>query len=190
MRGARVRAFWHGLVSPGRIRSQAALVLFALAATWNCSSATEIVNPPDPLKPVSVKKDKEEADPDIALALRMERAFQKVAAKVRPSAVSVSVVARGGSWREEFQRLQEQGGGGLDRHSAGSGVVIDTSGKILTNEHVVRGADEIKVTLSDGTVFAAEIAGADPRSDLAVLRPIKPLDRELVPVELADSDDV
>jgi serine protease Do len=52
----------------------------------------------------------------------------------------------------------------------GSGVIIDPTGYILTNEHVVDGADKITVTLSDGREFKGEIKGQDERSDLAVIK--------------------
>ncbi len=52
----------------------------------------------------------------------------------------------------------------------GSGVIIDPDGNILTNEHVIRDADKITVTLPDGRVFKGEVKGTDPRSDLAVIK--------------------
>lgn len=52
----------------------------------------------------------------------------------------------------------------------GSGVIIDRDGFILTNEHVVSGADKITVTLPDGREFKAEVKGTDKRSDLAVIK--------------------
>ncbi|MFT5040289.1 MAG: serine protease Do [Hyphomicrobiaceae bacterium] len=54
--------------------------------------------------------------------------------------------------------------------SLGSGVIVSAEGVILTNEHVVTEADEIKVTLSDGREFDAEFVGADPSSDIGVIR--------------------
>jgi serine protease Do len=54
--------------------------------------------------------------------------------------------------------------------SLGSGVIIDSRGFILTNEHVVQGASAIRVTLADEREFAAKLIGADPPSDLSVLR--------------------
>ena len=68
--------------------------------------------------------------------------------------------------------------------SLGTGVVIDDEGHVLTNEHVLAGATEIEVTLSDGRRFEATLVGADPGTDLAVVRiqsdepvPIAPLGR-------------
>lgn len=55
-------------------------------------------------------------------------------------------------------------------NSLGSGVIVDPRGYIVTNNHVVADADEIKVVLSDGTDLDAEVVGTDPESDVAVLR--------------------
>jgi serine peptidase DegS len=58
--------------------------------------------------------------------------------------------------------------------SLGSGVIVDSAGHIVTNFHVVQGADEIRVQLADGRVATPEIVGKDPDTDLAILRvPIK-----------------
>ena len=62
--------------------------------------------------------------------------------------------------------------------SLGSGFIIDSSGKIITNNHVIAEADEIKVRLQDETEFKAKILGRDPKTDLAVLR-IEPGQRKL-----------
>jgi serine protease Do len=67
----------------------------------------------------------------------------------------------------------------------GSGVIIDSEGYILTNEHVVGNADKISVTLSDGRAFKGQVKGLDPRSDLAV---IKINARNLPFIRLGDSD--
>ncbi len=56
------------------------------------------------------------------------------------------------------------------REGVGSGVIVDSSGIILTNNHVVAGADEVVVELADGREFKAEDVKTDPTSDLAVVR--------------------
>lgn len=70
--------------------------------------------------------------------------------------------------------------------SLGSGVIVDDEGLVLTNNHVVDGADEIKVTLADNREFDAELIGADPQSDVAVVR-IKGNPSGLVPLRFGDS---
>jgi Do/DeqQ family serine protease len=70
----------------------------------------------------------------------------------------------------------DQDDGGLDQsrrrtsQSLGSGVLVDPSGLIVTNQHVIEGMTEVKVALADKREFAAEIVLRDPRTDLAVLR--------------------
>jgi len=69
----------------------------------------------------------------------------------------------------------------------GSGFIIDKAGIIVTNNHVIEGADEITVIMSDQTKFTAELLGRDPKADLAVLK-IEPGQTELTAVQWADSD--
>jgi len=70
--------------------------------------------------------------------------------------------------------------------SLGSGFIIDPSGIIVTNNHVIEGADEINVVLQDNTTLRATLVGTDPRTDLAVLR-VTP-ERPLPSVSFGDSD--
>jgi serine protease Do len=70
--------------------------------------------------------------------------------------------------------------------SLGSGFIIDPSGIVVTNNHVIDGADEINVVLQDNTTLRAELLGADPRTDLAVLR-VRP-ESPLPAVTFGDSD--
>ena len=87
--------------------------------------------------------------------------------KVTPSVVSISARAGGG------QAAGFGGGQGLGgaSQSSGSGVVVDAAqGYVLTNHHVVRGADAIEVALQDGRTVPARVLGSDPDTDIAVLR--------------------
>jgi len=73
------------------------------------------------------------------------------------------------------------------QEGVGSGVIATKDGYILTNNHVVDGADEVKVTLQDGREFTAKVIGRDPKSDVAVLK----IDaKDLPSVPMADSDKV
>jgi serine protease Do len=71
--------------------------------------------------------------------------------------------------------------------SLGTGVIIDEHGHVLTNEHVLAGATETRITLSDGREFACEIVGTDPDNDLGVLRILS--EEKLPTAPLGDSDD-
>ncbi|MEX2601436.1 MAG: trypsin-like peptidase domain-containing protein [Balneolaceae bacterium] len=117
--------------------------------------------------------------------------FQTVASMVTPTVVFIEAVVpvRGRSVREETEESL------LDRFmprrimTAGSGVIISDEGYILTNNHVIDGAasDGITVTLEDKRVFDANLVGADPSTDLAVLK----IDGSaLSPIVLGNSDRV
>src|SRR5258705_3115716 len=71
-------------------------------------------------------------------------------------------------------------------NSLGSGFIVDTSGVVVTNNHVIADADEINVIMNDGTKIKAELVGVDNKTDIAVLKfkPVKPL----VAVKFGDSD--
>ena len=92
------------------------------------------------------------------------------ASVVSPSVVSITATTA-------------QGGG------QGSGVIIDTSGHVLTNNHVVAGAQKLTVTLADGRTYEAEVRGTDPSTDLAVIT-VKNAPSDLTPVAIGDSDTI
>jgi len=94
-----------------------------------------------------------------------------------------------------FGRGQGQGNGGRrqrqvqtpKRVAAGSGVIISADGYIVTNNHVVDGADELLVTLNDNKEYSARIIGADATTDLALIK----IDGKSLPaIQIANSDDV
>ena len=98
-----------------------------------------------------------------------ELASRLIAKRVEPSVVSIFRPGEGG------------------REGQGSGVIVDTDGYIVTNFHVVSGADQIQVQLSDTRRANASVVGADPMTDLAVLKIDLP---NLIAAEWGDSDDL
>ena len=86
------------------------------------------------------------------------------------------------------ERGPSPGPGGRGATSLGSGVIIDSAGYIVTNNHVIDGADEISVTLQDNTTLKATLVGKDERTDMAVLKVTS--DKTLRAVSFADSDTV
>jgi S1-C subfamily serine protease len=75
----------------------------------------------------------------------------------------------------------------VPQEGTGSGFVYDTDGHIITNYHVIEGAEELYVTLADETTIPAEVVGTDPSNDLAVIKVDVPSDL-LQPIPLGDSD--
>jgi serine protease Do len=140
-----------------------------------------------------------------AMLHALENAFASVADRVTPSVVNVSVkakkvpVAESTPPPEGEQRFREFFGPEFydrffkrraprdDGRSAGSGVIVDARGYILTNAHVVESAGEIEVRLSDDRKFTAMLVGRDPKTDLAVVK-IDPGATGLPVAQLGDSD--
>jgi serine protease Do len=104
-------------------------------------------------------------------------ALPDIYARLSPAVVSISAVSI------NPYRLSDR-----VSHVAGSGVLIDASGLILTNSHVAFGRQSITVTLDDGTRLPATLVGADPIFDLAVLRIPRPSSGKLPTARLGDSD--
>ncbi|PEN05102.1 serine protease [Longimonas halophila] len=113
-------------------------------------------------------------------AVSLEDAFMEVAESVNPAVVQIRSETiqeqrspfQGTPFEDFFGRPPGgQGGqGGNVRQGLGSGVVVRSDGHIITNNHVVEGADDLNVRLFDGEVYDAEVVGTDPYSDLAVIK--------------------
>ena len=124
----------------------------------------------------SLTRGRERAEAEVAaemlpeLPLRgLSKAYQLVAKRVGPSVVYINV--RGAAAAVPGDDLELFfGGRPPESRGEGSGVIVDEAGYIVTNNHVVAGANEIQVSLSDGRVLDAEIVGTDALTDLAVLR--------------------
>ncbi len=100
--------------------------------------------------------------------------FAAVAARLNAAVVNVDAASRGSGdrGRSAPQRWSREFGddAGAPREGSGSGFIIDEAGYVLTNYHVIENADRITLTLSDKRVFRAEVVGADPAIDVALLR--------------------
>lgn len=132
------------------------------------------------------------ASSNLNLARRLNLAFVEVAEKVSPSVVVIAVTHKpdpdaikaaadfeeGSTLREFWEQMHPQFG-------QGSGVIIRKDGYILTNRHIVEGAEKIEVRLRDGRTFAAKVRGVDRHSDVAV---VKIEAKDLPVAKLADSN--
>jgi len=143
-----------------------------------------------------------------APARDLSKAFEAVAAHVKPAVVSVysEKTVRFRSWDWEFpfgeDFFERFFGRELPRRRSqpapreyripqrgqGSGIIVDKDGHILTNNHVVRDVDKIKVQLADKRTFDAEIVGRDEKTDVAIIKIKGRVPRDLPVASLGDSD--
>ncbi|MDU6834528.1 MAG: DegQ family serine endoprotease, partial [Bradyrhizobium sp.] len=122
--------------------------------------------------------------------------YAPIVQRVQPAVVNVyaaKVVQNRNPFLDDpiFRRFFGLQGGPQEQmqRSLGSGVMVDASGLVVTNVHVIEGADEVKVSLSDKREFEAEIVLKDSRTDLAVLR-LKGTRETFPTLDLANSDDL
>ena len=130
-------------------------------------------------------------DSKIAALLSLDQAMETVAARVTPAIVNVAVTAKVNQKAmmqqqgmpeglpDDMQQFFERQFGGRGQmmpqqpqfqHGIGSGVIISPDGYIITNNHVVADATDIKVTLGDRRILPAKLIGTDPLTDLAVIK--------------------
>lgn len=145
--------------------------------------AAEPVEQQDSLEAAPVKEPVSEASEEGTLGAIYEM--------VNPSVVNIQVISTvSGIADMPFPLPGEDGEGQIPRQSGlGSGFVWDKNGHIVTNNHVVEGATSILVQFHDGREYSAELIGADPDSDLAVLKIDAPTS-ELEPLTVIDSSEV
>jgi len=124
-------------------------------------------------------------DNSVSALLALDHAMETLAARVTPAIVNVAVTSKpkgdeqgqseipddmrqffGPGFNFNFPRQQQP----QIEHGIGSGVIISPDGYIVTNNHVVEGAVDIRVTMSDRRVLPAKLIGTDPLTDLAVLK--------------------
>jgi serine protease Do len=131
----------------------------------------------------------------VASANNLSGAFRAASSAAMPGVVHVQVTQaarnvsaqvpqelRGTPWEDMFRGQQ---GGGAPRAGSGSGFIMSPDGYILTNNHVVEGADRVNVILADKREFEARVVGRDPNTDIAV---VKVDARNLPTVRLGDAD--
>jgi serine protease Do len=128
----------------------------------------------------------------VGALLSLDRAMETLAARVTPAIVNVTVTSRAktgmaGGDADDMQQFGDQFGqqfGPFGRmfgqmqprqqprieHGLGSGVIVSPDGYIVTNNHVVDGATDVRVTMSDRRILPAKVVGTDPLTDLAVIK--------------------
>lgn len=182
--------------------------LLAAGATWAVTTG-QTNNESKEQKAPKPKANLTFDDRPVARDLKMSSSFAPVVKKVAPSVVKVSTTTKmkqmqGNPFDDPFRYFfgaprnprvpgnpqNRRGGRGFNgpiQHGIGSGVIVTKDGYILTNNHVVDDADELKVALQDGREFTAKVVGKDPKSDVAVIK----IDATDLPgIEIADSDKI
>ncbi len=128
-------------------------------------------------------------DNSVGALLALDHAMEALASRVTPAVVNVTVTSKtkaqlsGDDESQDMQQFFQQFGNPFGRqfrmplppqnrieHGQGSGVIISTDGYIVTNDHVVDGAVDIRVTMSNREVMSAKLVGTDPLTDLAVIK--------------------
>lgn len=145
--------------------------------------------------PADVKVDVKVDSKEISRGMIEPGSFSSVAKRVAPSVVKITTETRGKTVAMEnvdpmlrqffggrMPQMREQPHAGL-----GSGVIVSSDGTIVTNHHVVDGADRVTVTLDDGRELKAKVLGRDPHTDLAV---VKVDAKELPSITFAESSKV
>ncbi|MEY2410013.1 MAG: serine protease Do [Verrucomicrobiota bacterium] len=179
----------------------AALAIAGIAATDKADKAVKTSSKEDPkASPVSLAI----SDRPVARDGKLGFSFSPVVKKVGPSVVKITSTVKAREVRSDeflpgmddpmlrrFFGENSRGNGRSFRtppqQGVGSGVVVTKDGYIVTNNHVVEGADEVKVALLDGREFTARVIGKDPKSDVAV---VKVDATDLPALEIADSDKI
>ena len=175
-----------------------ALMLFVIAAcTSESAPATESGETSSPIAEITQvdEPDADESDVDVLdiamnLVAAQESVMIQIYQKAVPSVVNIQVIqgSGGNDGTGAFPNVPGVPEDFLER-GEGSGFVWDDKGRIVTNQHVIDGAEIVTVIFSDRTQVLAKVLGGDTDSDLAVLELLEPIDG-LNPIDLGDSSEV
>mgnify|MGYP001985110793 FL=1 len=175
-----------------------ALMLFVIAAcTSESAPATESSETSSPIAEITQvdEPDADESDVDVLdiamnLVAAQESVMIQIYQKAVPSVVNIQVIqgSGGNDGTGAFPNVPGVPEDFLER-GEGSGFVWDDKGRIVTNQHVIDGAEIVTVIFSDRTQVLAKVLGGDTDSDLAVLELLEPIDG-LNPIDLGDSSEV
>lgn len=175
------------------IPGAAGLFLFALVACGGSAAPTADVTSAPPAEDTTQSSESAFTDGDSAadqLVAAQESVLARIYETALPSVVNIQVIQgrEGNNGTGEFPNRPGAPDDFFDR-GEGSGFVWDDRGRIVTNQHVVAGAETVTVIFADRTQLLAKVLGGDVDSDLAVLELEQKIDN-LVPIELGDSSDV
>ncbi len=201
LRGAKVKtrrlSFMLVLVTAMLLSLTGCQGLQPIALSTDVSSAEPSAVPNEPGPSLEASGSPVVGDADLGAIAALEGTLEASYAQVNPSVVNIRVVVKSEA-PSAFSMLPDlpffnqpspQEPKEFYNQGLGSGFVWDEQGHIVTNNHVIDGADKIEVTFYDGTVREATFVGSDPDSDLAVLKVDLPAE-DLHPVVFADSTQI
>ncbi|GGE42593.1 serine protease [Agaricicola taiwanensis] len=163
---------YHGVIGRTCRSSAAALVVVALAFPLTSQAQTVAPAPAQARGPEAISTVINDVIDTVVLISTSESVSTDIAPNAEGQPELSPDVPLDEFFKEFFER-QEQGESQGRPTGEGSGFVVDPSGLIVTNNHVIEGSDGIEVTLNDGTKLPAEVVGRDKETDIAVLR-VKP----------------
>ena len=185
-----IRSTWKKIFTKRMAAPLIALTLAASFATYEIAKPVQATAAAPALAPAPAPSAPGLDDNSVGALLSLDRAMETLAARVTPAIVNVAVTSRakpdmasenipddmqqffGPFFGQGFGRQFGQGMKPQPRieHGIGSGVFISPDGYIVTNNHVVQGATDIRVTMSDRRILPAKLIGTDPLTDLAVIK--------------------
>ncbi len=170
----------------------ASLVIASAMGGAIALGGAHVLNPKTTIQTVQVSTSNQEAQTSAASqlvhnqgTLGRPESFADAADRAMPAVVNITAITQHKAQNEREQRYYKFFGSPGPSKSTGSGVIISDKGYIVTNNHVIKGATKVDITLSDNRKFEAEVMGTDPSTDLAVL---KITGKNLPVIELANSD--